>query len=227
MPEWLSDALAEDAAQPWSVLAVRLLLALGLGLVVAGVYRLTRRTPASEAANLVPTLVLLTVIITMVTLAIGNSVARAFSLVGALAIVRFRTVVEDTRDTAFVIFAVAVGLAVGAGFLSVPLAGIPVAAAAAFLFRPRTLSVTPLPRPAVLTIRVGIGHSRDTLIREAFAAHVRQATLVSTSTARQGASLDLTYHVHLSGDDAMVPLVTQLNRIEGVQDVSLRNGRDG
>ena len=50
----------------------------------------------------------------MVTQVIGDNVARAFSLVGALSIVRFRTVVRDTQDTAYVIFAVAVGMAVGA-----------------------------------------------------------------------------------------------------------------
>ena len=50
----------------------------------------------------------------MVSMVIGNEIARAFSLVGALSIVRFRTVVEDTRDTAFVIFAVVVGMALGA-----------------------------------------------------------------------------------------------------------------
>ena len=49
---------------------------------------------------------LLTILIAMVTMVIGNNMARAFGLVGALSIVRFRTVVEDTRDTAFVIFAV-------------------------------------------------------------------------------------------------------------------------
>ena len=85
---------------------------------------------------MVATLVLLTVLIAMVTMVIGDSIARAFSLVGALAIVRFRTVVEDTRDTAFVIFAVAVGMAAGAGFLKAALVGLPFAAAAAFLFRP-------------------------------------------------------------------------------------------
>src|SRR2546430_13730647 len=42
---------------------------------------------------------------------IGDNVARAFSLVGALSIVRFRTVVRDTQDTAYVIFAVVVGMA--------------------------------------------------------------------------------------------------------------------
>src|SRR3712207_7596331 len=51
----------------------------------------------------------------MVTQVIGDNIARAFSLVGALSIVRFRTVVRDTQDTAYVIFAVAVGMAVGAG----------------------------------------------------------------------------------------------------------------
>ena len=50
----------------------------------------------------------------MVTQVIGDNVARAFSLVGALSIVRFRTVVRDTQDTAYVIFAVVVGMAVGA-----------------------------------------------------------------------------------------------------------------
>ena len=58
---------------------------------------------------------LLSILIAMVTQVIGDNVARAFSLVGALSIVRFRTVVRDTVDTAFVIFAVAVGMAVGAG----------------------------------------------------------------------------------------------------------------
>ncbi len=57
---------------------------------------------------------LLAVLIAMVTQVIGDNVALAFSLVGALAIVRFRTVVRDTQDTAFVMLSVVVGMAVGA-----------------------------------------------------------------------------------------------------------------
>ncbi|MDZ4830382.1 MAG: hypothetical protein SGJ09_09330 [Phycisphaerae bacterium] len=52
------------------------------------------------------------------TMVIGSSVARAFSLVGALSLVRFRTVVDDTRDTAFVIFALIVGMAAGTSIFS-------------------------------------------------------------------------------------------------------------
>ena len=49
----------------------------------------------------------------MVVMVIGNNLARAFALVGAMSIIRFRTVVKDTKDTAFVFFALASGLAAG------------------------------------------------------------------------------------------------------------------
>ena len=71
----------------------------------------------------------------MVTQVIGDNVARAFSLVGALSIVRFRTVVRDTQDTAYVIFAVAVGMAVGAGHPGLAASGLGVIAFAAFVMR--------------------------------------------------------------------------------------------
>ena len=69
----------------------------------------------------------------MVSVVIGNSVAHTFSLMGALSIVRFRTVVEDTRDTAFVIFSVVVGMAAGAGLILVALIGIPCVGLAAIV----------------------------------------------------------------------------------------------
>jgi hypothetical protein len=222
MPEWLHDAFAQDMEFSVSLLAFRLATALVLGGVVAGVYRLTRRPATADASSLVPTLVLLTILITMVTLAIGNSVARAFSLVGALSIVRFRTVVEDTRDTAFVIFAVAVGLAVGAGFLAVPLVGIPLTAVAAFLFRPRDAALSQRTLDFTLVVRVGVGHSPETLLRGPFGKHLTRWRLVAVATARQGAAFDLSYSVRLGREDAAVPLVADLNGLEGVQEVNLR-----
>jgi hypothetical protein len=80
------------------------------------IYRGTRDV-SRESAPFPGTLVLLCVLIAMVTQVIGDNVALAFSLVGALSVVRFRTAVRDTKDTAFVIFAVAVGMAIGAGQL--------------------------------------------------------------------------------------------------------------
>jgi uncharacterized membrane protein YhiD involved in acid resistance len=225
MPEWLHDSFQNDVDLSVSLLALRLGVAFALGCVVAGVYRLTRR-PTPDAASLVPTLVLLTVLIAMVTLVIGNNVARAFSLVGALAIVRFRTVVEDTRDTAFVIFAVAVGMAVGSGSLTVPLAGIPFAAVAAFLFRPRETASLRAPLDFILTVRVGVGHNPQELLHQVFGKHLEQSRLTAMATARGGAAIELTYAVRLRHEDTAVALVAELNGLEGVQNVELRqNGR--
>jgi hypothetical protein len=222
MPEWLHDSFHKDVGVSLSVLAVRLGVAFTLGCVVAGVYRLTHGKANGQTTALMATLVLLTVLIGMVTLVIGDNQARAFSLVGALAIIRFRTVVEDTRDTAFVIFAVAVGMAVGAGFLTIPLVGIPFAAAAAFLFRPRRAGSPPGSLDYTLTVRVGVGHDPGALLREPFGKHLKRSLLLATATARQGAAFDLTYGVVLRQEDGALAFVTELNGIAGVQNVELR-----
>ncbi len=222
MPEWLRDPGPNENITV-EALALRLAAAFALGCVVAGVHRLTRRSE-TDTANLVPTLVLLTVLIAMVTLVIGNSVARAFSLVGALAIVRFRTVVEDTRDTAFVIFAVTVGMAAGVGSLAVPLVGIPLVAAAAFLFRPAGAGFPAASLDYVLTVRLGVGHEPEARLRESFGKHLVRSRLVAMTTARQGVALDFTYHVRLRDEGGVVALVAELNGLEGVQNVELRQG---
>ncbi len=206
---------------PWEMLSFRLVAAFVMGCAVAAVYRLTRR-PTNGGTSLVPTLVLLTVLICMITVVIGDNTARAFSLVGALAIVRFRTVVEDSRDTAFVIFAVGLGLALGAGFLAVPLGGWLVASVAAFLFRwPKTQSL-PDSEERLLTVRIGAGHDPDALLRPVFETHALHWRLTAAVTARQGVALDLNYALRLRRENADLALVADLNRLEGVQSVELR-----
>src|SRR5204863_1426946 len=107
----------------------------------------------SSSRPFLATLVLLSVVLALVTVVIGESLAKAFGLVGALAIVRFRTVVEDTRDTAFVIFAVVVGMAAGAGLVVGALLGLPLVLLAGLLFR-GAAAVPPVPM-ASLVLRLG------------------------------------------------------------------------
>lgn len=223
MPDWLGETLDSTASGlPVSVLAMRLGIAFVLGCLVAGIYRVTMGRSSPRSASLMATLVLLTILIGMVTLVIGNSVARAFSLVGALSIVRFRTVVEDTRDTAFVIFAVAVGMAAGAGYLAVPLVGIPLTGLAAFLFRSRPGTMRQEPRDFVLTMRVGLGRDYESLIRPVFEQRLESWSLTSTATVKQGAAMALSYAVRLRSEESAIPFVSELNGLEGIHDIELR-----
>jgi hypothetical protein len=221
MPEWLRVTLGESPALPPAQLLLRLLSSLVLGGLVAFVYRRTRGVGVA-AHSFTTTLVLLSVLIAMVTQVIGDNVARAFSLVGALSIVRFRTVVRDTQDTAYVIFAVAVGMAVGAGNLLVAVAGFGVVGlAAVIMMRGGAAEPDALPWPYLLRVRIGLGQDAEALLGTTLDAHANRRQLVSLATARQGMSIDVSYRADLKGARSADELVRQLNRLDGVQTVSL------
>lgn len=220
----LGTALADGPSVPFGVLAVRLPLALIAGGAIAWLYGRTRN--GAGAPSLPATLVLLAVLIAAVTQVIGDNVARAFSLVGALSIVRFRTVVRDTRDTAFVIFSVVVGMGIGAGHARVGLATLAVAGLAAWLMRSgRGLAADAT--EWLLTLRVGLGTDSEALAREAFPEFLSRWTAGSASTARQGAVMEVSWMVVMREGARAAELVRGLNRREGVQGVELRLRDDG
>jgi hypothetical protein len=215
VPEVFARSAAE-IARPADVL-LRLLLAALLGGVVALVYRRTRFEPASSFTT---TLVLLAILIAMVTQVVGDNVARAFSLVGALSIVRFRTVVRDTQDTAYVIFAVAIGMAIGAHNLWVALAGVGVVTLAAFVMRGGTVTDEQL--PYLVQVRLGLGHDPTTRIGPTLDTFTRTCRVMEVTTSRQGAAIDILYRIALKDDAAMHVLITTLNHLDGVQSASVQ-----
>lgn len=218
MPDVLERALVE-APDGGMALLMRLVLAMVLGAVVAVIYRLTRG--ADEAVpSFVVTLVLLSILIAMVTQVIGDNVARAFSLVGALSIVRFRTVVRDTQDTAYVIFSVAVGMASGAGHALLAVSGIGVVALAALLMRRGGVRIQGQHVPYRLHIRLGLGHEPAALT-PTLDEYLLDRQLISIGTARQGMALELAFRTALRSPDAAGELVRALNRLDGVQSISL------
>ena len=118
-----------DVNDPFSTLplatgeiAANLLVALLCGLVVSVLYRYSYRG-TSYSVTFVASLVTLAMITAVVIMASGNNLARAFGLVGAMSIIRFRTAVKDTQDLAFIFLSLAAGLAAGVGFHRLALLG--------------------------------------------------------------------------------------------------------
>ena len=89
-----------------------LILAFILGIALSYIYKRTHKG-LSYSQSFMLTIVFLTIIIAVVMMIIGNNLARAFALVGALSIIRFRTVVKDTKDTAYIFMALCAGMAAG------------------------------------------------------------------------------------------------------------------
>ncbi len=220
MPEFLSGVIATEP--PINVVAVtfRLLLGLLFGAIVALVYRVSR-PPEHRVHSFYATLVLLTVLIAMVTQVIGDSVARAFSLVGALSIVRFRTVVRDTQDTAYVIFAVVVGMAVGASNPWVAVIGIAVVTVAAVLLRiaggPAVVAL-----PYLVEVRLEAGYDPQAVLPETLNKFIPERRVMAMTSAKQGDAFDVTYRTARLSENVAAELVKGLTSLVGVVSVDIK-----
>lgn len=113
----ISNAASSDIASSLTVLSVLEILASSIiiGLVISLVYLFTHKKEGYSQAFCVA-LILLAPIVGLVILLIGNNVARAFSLAGAFALIRFRSAPGDPKDIAFVFLSVVMGLACGMGY---------------------------------------------------------------------------------------------------------------
>lgn len=218
MPEFLQKLAGNGQAVPLDVLVLRLILALLAGAAVAWLYRRTRRCVGGD--SLPPTLVLLAVLIAAVTQVIGDNVARAFSLVGALSIVRFRTVVRDTRDTAFVIFSVVVGMGMGAGNTLVAFTTVAMGGLAAWLMA-RSRWWQSAATEFELKVRVALGQDPALLERDTFPQVLASWNSSGAGTARQGSALEVVWIVTLQPRVSPAEVIRTLNRVEGVQSAEL------
>lgn len=99
-----------------------LAVALAAGLFILLIYRFTMRQVSFNRSYCM-TLLLVSAISAMMVLTITSNLALSLGMVGALSIVRFRTAIKDTSDTAFLFWAVAAGITAGAGYFLLTLVG--------------------------------------------------------------------------------------------------------
>ena len=108
----IADALTGFVVYSWNEVVLNVCLALLLGVVISSVYKATHKG-MSYSQSFMITLVFVTTTVAIVMMVIGNNLARAFALVGALSIIRFRSVVKDTKDMSYIFMSLATGMAAG------------------------------------------------------------------------------------------------------------------
>lgn len=213
---------------PWDSLPARVAARLGaaflLGLAVSWIHRRTAR--GFVAMSFSVTLVLLTMLIAAVTEVIGDSVARAFSLVGALSIVRFRTVVQDTRDTVFVIFAVTAGMAAGVANFTVAAVTVVMVGLAAVIVSglQRRAPGADTPAAWLLAVRTALGKDCRTIVSPKLDECALHWEVRKVGTTRSGASIETLFRLVLRPGVAPDALVNAIQQFEGVQFVEISAG---
>ena len=103
-------------------MAIALALAFGLGMFIFLVYKKTYQG-VMYSSSFGTTLVALTMITTVVILAVTSNVVLSLGMVGALSIVRFRTAIKEPLDIAFLFWSIAVGIVLAAGMIPLAVAG--------------------------------------------------------------------------------------------------------
>ena len=111
------EGAQDSVLQVWEVI-LALSLCFLCALVLSYVYRTASRN-AENPRSFQKALVLTSLVTTVVMIVIGSNVARAFALVGAFSLVRFRNAVKETFDVAFLFFGMAVAMAVGTRYYAV------------------------------------------------------------------------------------------------------------
>jgi uncharacterized membrane protein YhiD involved in acid resistance len=188
-----------------------LLLSAALSALIAKVYQYTYRD-ASFSPAFMQTLVICCMVISAIMLIIGSNIARAFSLVGALSIIRFRNAVKDPRDVAFIFLVMAVGMGCGTGFYGVSCAltvvsSIVITAMSYFSFGSSKLDekVVKIQAPAV--------DNFENLFDPVLAKHAKSFSLLAAERTQMGTELELTFMLHVLKGFSIEKLMLDLSKL--------------
>lgn len=186
-----------------------MLLAFAIGLFIFWVYKMNYKG-VMYSQNFALTLVMMTLITTPVVMCIRNSIQLSMGMVGALSIVRFRTAVKDPLDTAYMFWALTMGILLGAGqFFLAGLATVAVAALAFVLSR----ITTKAPDSFLLVVRCAPG--AEAAVASALRGVKRQKMKSRTVTP---SGSELTLEIRVERQEA---LMKSLMATEGVKDATL------
>ena len=217
--EWMGEVLdALDTAAPADLRTVVLSLALSfvLGQVIAWTYMWTH-SGLSYSRSFVQALVVLPIVLSMamVVLAMANSLVIAFGLMGAVAIVRFRNILKDTRDTAFLLLALVIGLAVGTGTFEIAVLGT-LAMCGVLVLLYFTSFGSRQRFDVVLGFRLLGGARSLGALEPTLRRHCRKAVLASQRVSADGGSADVSYRVLLRNPSRSAELMEALSSVAGV-----------
>ena len=207
----LSQYFAEQFANLTPMkMVIALLMGFVVGVIIAFVYKKCYRG-VLYSPSFAMTLVMLTLITTPVVMCIKSDIALSMGMVGALSIVRFRTAVKDPMDTAYMFWALTMGILLGAELYVIALVVVMGISVVLFL-----MTFVKFTNPNAYLLVLHYDEEAEYDINQQLRRTVKQRRLRSKTVTRAGA--EMTYEVRL---DNKQDLVASMLNIEGVHDATL------
>jgi hypothetical protein len=197
---------------------LNLTLSFILGVVISLIYKKTHKG-LSYSQSFMITIIFISVIVCMVIMIIGNNLARAFALVGALSIIRFRTVVKDTKDTAYIFWSLAAGMASGTGSYFLAMAGTSVLTVIAFILYYTNFGSI-IKSEFILQFR--LLSNNETLSKEylqVISKYTKSHTLLSSESSEDGRSIKVSYDLIMKEEQHQTELLKKLSDLKGLSEI--------
>ena len=206
-----SSFLENVTAVSLTDMVLALMLSFGLGLFIYYVYRKTY-AGVMFSQSFGGSLIAMTMITTMVILAVTSNVVLSLGMVGALSIVRFRTAIKEPMDIAFLFWAIAGGIVLAAGMIPLAIFGSVIIGIIMIVFCNRRAASKPY---------IAVISCADAQTEHAVAAYLKAHTdkaLIKSKSAQKGC-IELSYEVTLKQDNT--GFITELSELDGVSSAVL------
>jgi len=197
------------------VFGLSFVLALCLGFV----YRVTHRG-VSYSQSFVHTLVIMCIVVGFLMLIIGSNLARAFTLVGAMSIIRFRNAIKETRDLGFVFMAMAIGMACGTRFYLLAVFATIFLSGAVFVMSRLNLFAKVI-RERILIVQLARDKDFHETFGELFRKELTGFHVISVETVRNDTLQEVVCSVELTRGTDPTKFLEEVRALNGNQKVSL------
>jgi len=203
---------------------VSLVLSFVLSAVIGWVYRYTHKN-VSYSQSYVQTLVMVGMVIALIMLVVGSNIARAFALVGALSVVRFRNAIKETRDVGFIFLVMAVGMTTGTRFYLLAIAATVAICLVLVLMNKFDWFKLDVQRQ-VVKVQVPPEPGYTAMVQDVLIRYCSEFELVSTESVRSGALNELYYTARLRKGKDGSDLIDALSGVNSGQRVTVLTGYD-
>jgi uncharacterized membrane protein YhiD involved in acid resistance len=203
---------------------IGILLTFALSLLIALVYKKTHRG-LSYSQSFVFTLVIMSIIVAIVMMVIGNSLARAFGLLGAFSIIRFRTPVKDTKDTAYIFFALAIGMAAGTQNYTIAVIGTVLILGIIWLLTKMDFGSLNK-HQYLLSFLMMHEEAGQGATESLFKKYLKQSMLLNINSKQDGKASEITYQVNFLDEKRRDDFVRELAGFRGIEKVHLITSKD-
>ncbi len=192
---------------------------LALGTVLAAIYRWTH-VGTSYSRSFVQTMVLSTIVSSIMIITVGNNLARGLGILGALAIIRFRTPIRNPRDIIFLFASLAVGISAGSQLYMVSITGTVMFSLTALILNWSPYS-TKRTYEGLLRFSAPMASQLEADVSRVLRQFTTQVEVVAIREGSQGDLVEYAYQIRLVSPALKSELIQAMKSITGIQEINL------